>query len=295
VTPTLFGQHFERLHEANVVLSARARTHHVRGFPGPLSVKSVLCGEAHWRIDGQRYTIDRTSCLIVDRGERYDLDIESDVAVETFVVFFADALGEDVTATRLGGLEQLLAAAGCPASAQPLPIGRRLWRSDSMLGRALARLRRVDPAAPGAADLCLRSMLDACGDLAAAVQSERDRIAAARASTRAELHRRVLRGKALLDDSLAEPFDLTRLAAHACLSPHHFHRSFAAVFGAAPYAYLVRRRVERAQRLLQESNADVIEVCNAVGYESLPSFTTRFRRATGLAPAAWREQIRKDR
>jgi hypothetical protein len=201
--PILFGNHFDRLHAATVVLSARARKHQVRGYPGPLSVKTVLRGQACWQVSGQRYTVDRNSCLLVDRDEPYDMDLDSDTPVETLVVFFADALAGDVADTRLSGLEQLLDAGGCARGTRLLPVQRRLWSSDSVLGQALGRLRRADPAASGAADLNLRALLDACADLAAVETRERNRIAAARASTRAELHRRVLLGKALVDETLA--------------------------------------------------------------------------------------------
>jgi AraC-like DNA-binding protein len=107
-----------------------------------------------------------------------------------------------------------------------------------------------------------------------------------------EVHARVLRGKALLDARYDEDFDLAAAASEACLSPHHFHRSFAAVVGASPYAYVAGRRMEKAERLLAETDLDAADVCAAVGYASLPSFTRAFRRRTGLPPAAWRARFR---
>jgi AraC-like DNA-binding protein len=127
------------------------------------------------------------------------------------------------------------------------------------------------------------------------VRRERDRLAACKPGTRAEVHRRVMKGRALLDARYDEDFDLAAAASEACLSPHHFHRSFTAVVGSAPYAYVVARRMEKAERLLAETELAAADVCAAVGYESLPSFTNAFRRRTGLPPAAWREQVRNER
>jgi AraC family transcriptional regulator len=289
---TVFGLQPDRFHRDNVVLSARARVHRVRALPGPFSVKTVRRGEAQWQVGGQRFRVDRSSCLVVDNGEVYDLDIDAAEPVETFVVFFADALCDQVASARALPIEHLLEDP-VPIR-QRLPITQRLWDAASPLGLAMRRMARLDPLAEGAADLQLRIILDACADLAVQVCSERARIAASKAATRAELHRRCLRGLAFLDDRLRAPFDLERAARHACLSPHHFHRSFAAAFGEAPYRYVIRRRIALAQRLLLERDDDVTEVCAAVGYESLPSFTARFRRSTGFGPAAWRAKVRKE-
>lgn len=294
MTPIVYGPRFDQLFHANVLLSARARAHTVKSFPGPLSVKSVVSGEAVWRVGKLQFTVDRTSCLIVAHGEPYDMTIRSDEPVETFVVFFADAMAADVTTVRMHALTRLL---DDPAarSAEEFPITRRLWNGDSSLPQALHRLRMGDTTDLASADAGLRDILDAFADLAATVKSERERIQAASASTRAELHRRVLKGRAVLDDTVAEAFDLDAVASEACLSPHHFHRTFSAALGEAPYAYVARRRIERARRLLEESDMPVADVCAAVGYESLASFTTRFRKLVGQPPAAYRAQFRKER
>jgi AraC family transcriptional regulator len=292
MTSIVHGPRFDQLFRANVLLSARARGHTVKAFPGPLSVKSVVSGEAVWRVAGQNYTVDRTGCLIVARGEPYDMTLRSDVPVETFVVFFADAMAADVATVRMHPLTRLLDDPSS-RSTEEFPITRRLWAEETALPHALRRLRGV--ADDASADARLRDILDAFVDLAATVRSERDRIQAAGAATRAELHRRVLKGRALLDDTLERSFDLDSAAAEACLSPHHFHRTFSAALGEAPYAYVARRRIERARRMLEESDMPVADICAAVGYESLASFTTRFRRKVGTTPAAYRTKFRKER
>jgi AraC family transcriptional regulator len=290
----LHGAHFDQLFKANVILSARARRYRVSSFAGPLSIKTVVRGAAVWRVGGVRYTVDRTACLVVDHREPYELFIEADDPVETFVVFFAEELAADVATVRLRTLERLLDEPS-PSDADVLTIARRLWAQGTPLPGAVAALRATAPDDMAALDAGLRRILDHCADLIAAVKRERDRIAASKAATRAELHRRVLRGQAALEDTLAEPFDLAALASAACLSPHHFHRTFAAAFGEAPYAYCERRRIERARRLLEESEAPVADVCAAVGYQSLPSFTTHFRHRVGAPPGAYRSESRKAR
>ncbi len=92
------------------------------------------------------------------------------------------------------------------------------------------------------------------------------------------------RARDLVDRAFAEPLDLDRLAATAGLSKYHFLRLFKATYGLTPAAYLSERRIERAQDLLRATNLTVTEVCHAVGFTSLGSFSTRFRDLVGVSP-----------
>lgn len=87
------------------------------------------------------------------------------------------------------------------------------------------------------------------------------------------------------DRNFAEPLDLEQLAAVAGLSKWHFQRLFTATYGRSPAAYLSERRVERAQDLLRATNLTVTEVCHAVGFSSLGSFSSRFRAIVGETPS----------
>lgn len=88
-----------------------------------------------------------------------------------------------------------------------------------------------------------------------------------------------------LDRHFAEPFDLDHLAGLAGMSRYHFLRSFAITYRTTPAVYLAERRVERAQDLLRTANLTVTEVCHAVGYTSLGSFSSKFREIVGETPS----------
>jgi AraC family transcriptional regulator len=305
---TLSGEFFSELFRSNVLLSARGRRHTAAGFKGPLSIKGVVRGEGLWTVGGEQYRVDATSCLVIGRDEPYDLLIDSTEEVETFVVFFSDPLASDVADASTRSIDQLLESPhppspslpSLPSLSSPPSLRGRLWTAREPIHQALHVLREcaTDPMEQGEVDRHLRRALDSMIDATGAVEAERARIAAARNTTREELHRRVLLGKAHLDAALEEPFDLGATARAACLSPHHFHRSFHSVMQCTPFTYVTERRIARAQRYLVERDWDVVDISTALGYQSLPSFTRLFKRATGLTPAAYRtqrrEQLRND-
>lgn len=92
------------------------------------------------------------------------------------------------------------------------------------------------------------------------------------------------------DRHYTEPLDLEALAAVAGISKYHFQRLFTATYGVSPAAYLSRRRVERAQDLLRATNITVTEVCHAVGFSSLGSFSSRFRDLVGETPSEYQRR-----
>jgi AraC-like DNA-binding protein len=93
-----------------------------------------------------------------------------------------------------------------------------------------------------------------------------------------------------VDRHYAEPLDLAVLAAVAGISKYHFQRVFTATYGVSPAAHLSARRVERAQDLLRATNLTVTEICHAVGFASLGTFSTRFRELTGETPGEFQRR-----
>jgi transcriptional regulator GlxA family with amidase domain len=103
--------------------------------------------------------------------------------------------------------------------------------------------------------------------------------------------RHLLRAKDLVDARYFEPLSVADLAAAAGLSAAHFSRRFKQTFGESPHQYLLTRRLERAAALLRTTDWTVATICFAVGWESVGSFTTSFRRMFGETPQTYRNNF----
>jgi AraC family transcriptional regulator len=93
-----------------------------------------------------------------------------------------------------------------------------------------------------------------------------------------------------IEARLGEPLRLSDMAGEAGLSEFHFLRSFCDSMGAAPHAYVSRRRIERAKRMLA-SGDPIAEIAAACGFSSQSHLTRAFRQLTGATPAAWRKGL----
>jgi len=104
--------------------------------------------------------------------------------------------------------------------------------------------------------------------------------------------RRLCRARDLLASDYASRVQLQHAAREACLSDYHFHRLFRSTFGETPHDFLTRLRMQRARQLLA-SERTVTEVCFDIGYESLGSFSSKFRAHFGCSPVAFQRNVRR--
>ena len=91
-----------------------------------------------------------------------------------------------------------------------------------------------------------------------------------------------------IEQHLAEQIPLATLAQLARLSSYYFCRTFKQSFGVSPHRYHNNRRIELAKTLLAAPDASVTDVGLTLGFSETSSFTSTFRKTTGLTPTAYR-------
>jgi AraC-like DNA-binding protein len=91
---------------------------------------------------------------------------------------------------------------------------------------------------------------------------------------------------------LSENIDLTMLAAVAGLSMHHFARQFKQSAGVTPHHYLTKRRVERAQEMLAQTDLSLSEIAYAAGFSDQSHLARHFRHMVGTTPREFRSSQR---
>ncbi|TNC20798.1 helix-turn-helix transcriptional regulator [Amycolatopsis alkalitolerans] len=86
-----------------------------------------------------------------------------------------------------------------------------------------------------------------------------------------------------------DPITLCDVADHVGYSPFHLSRAFERQVGQPPGQFLAAHRFQHAKRLLLSTDERVIDVCHAVGFTSVGTFTARFTAVVGQSPARFRQ------
>ena len=116
---------------------------------------------------------------------------------------------------------------------------------------------------------------------------------AAEREQRGGLPARMLRSiEEYIDLRLEKGLRVEELASHLGISPSYFARSFRSSVGLAPHAYVMRRRLLRAQELLANTDLPLIDIALATGFADQSHFCRRFHEMMGMPPRTFRLQHR---
>jgi AraC-like DNA-binding protein len=100
---------------------------------------------------------------------------------------------------------------------------------------------------------------------------------------------RLKRAIDFVEARLDKPVSLADMASSAGLTRMHFAAQFRAATGLRPHEYLLRRRIERAQEMLNGTGMSLVDVARSVGFQTQAHFTSVFKRYAGQPPRVWRE------
>ena len=90
---------------------------------------------------------------------------------------------------------------------------------------------------------------------------------------------------------MSEGIDLKTLAAETGYSRNHFLRMFRAATGHSPHQYLMRLRIEKAEKMLRNKSLGLIEIALECGFSSHAHLTRAFRDIMGVTPSAYRRHV----
>jgi AraC family transcriptional regulator len=275
------------------MLHERAQVYHGAGT-GFLSIKSFYNGNAHYALGPRRFVVDDSSYFVVNHGQAYSIDIDANRPIESLCLFFAPGFAEDIHYSLASATDRLLSDP-IPSRRSSIAFFERTYAHDRLVSPLLDQLRRA--AAAGHIDQnWLVERFHAVGrrllDVRANTYREVEAIPAMRAVTREELYRRIYYAREYAAALFATPITLDEIACVAGLSPNHLLRTFKQVFDQTPYQYVIAKRVAYAQELLRSTDQPVTDICFAVGFASLGTFSWWFRQRVGVSPTSYRWQSR---
>ena len=88
-----------------------------------------------------------------------------------------------------------------------------------------------------------------------------------------------------------EEISMEQTAEYVNLSPYYFSKLFKLQTGENFSDYLTRLRIEESKRLIAQRSLSLKEICYEVGYKDPNYFSRVFKKAVGISPSEYRQQI----
>ncbi len=107
-----------------------------------------------------------------------------------------------------------------------------------------------------------------------------------------EMDERVLKVMAYVKDNIRKEITTDSLAELACITKSHLGRLFRETLGCSLVQFILRTRIQYAQRLLMTTKQNVNMIANEVGFNDVSYFIRLFKQKIGFTPQEYRDKLK---
>lgn len=98
---------------------------------------------------------------------------------------------------------------------------------------------------------------------------------------------------AYIDQKLYSRISIQELADFFSVSPRRIHQIFEKNAGLPPKQYISKLKIEKSKQLLAHTSLSIVDIAEALGYDSPYHFSTVFRKKEGTSPSSYRNAVKK--
>lgn len=103
---------------------------------------------------------------------------------------------------------------------------------------------------------------------------------------------RIMRTAHFVQQHIDREISIDHLADMACVSKPHLTRLFRQAFGVSPRQYIIRKKIQHAQKLLLTTGFTVQQIARSIGIGDVSYFIRLFRKNLGFTPQDYRNKLR---
>jgi len=283
-------RHFGKFGKYNIVFNASADESRCDQHVGCLSLKAVLKGEEWYGVGNREIAVRSHQFLVLNNDQPYSYRINSGVSARIVSIFFKKEFAAAVLKDALYTEDELLG--------DPHHTGEKMPEFFQTLHQAGPALQWQLSGLVASLDKhgynnCMvdEHLVWLLHHLISVQQAELCRsknVNAIKASTKAEIYKRLVVARDMLHSSFFDNPNLNSIGETACLSVPQLVRQFKAVFNITPHQYLTRVKLEHAAHLLRSTQQPLQQITWLCGFEDVSAFCRAFKGAYGIQPARFR-------
>ena len=256
-----------------------------------LSVRTMRRGSEVFRLGTRRVVLDEDACLVVNSGcDRTSAYVGDEGASPLVVAFRPGSLAQSMVAPD--------AEPGAADSArEDFAFLETLQPHGGALTHHLEQIERHLREGEGDAlwwEERIALLLGAAIDAERALRRRESAMTGLKPATRRELLRRVLMASDYIQSTYDRPITLHDIAAAAHLSRFHLVRLFQMAHGLTPHAYLTRKRLRVALRLVSQTQLGLNDIAARAGLGTRSSLFRHLRRQQGSGALALRTRPKEN-
>lgn len=107
-----------------------------------------------------------------------------------------------------------------------------------------------------------------------------------------EMDERLLKVIDYVKENVGKVIEIETLANMVCLTKSHLERLFREKLGTSPLQYILRTKIQCAQRLLMTTNYSINVIAHEVGFDDPSYFIRVFRQKIGFTPQDYRMNLK---
>jgi AraC family transcriptional regulator len=276
-----------RQHQSKVVFSALSEFYAPVDAVG-FSIKYVLDGIEVYNLNHEQYIVRPGSYLLSNSNKNGHVEIESSKTVKGICISIApNILTEAVASYRRPDTFFVDEALGIFFTSSHFPEDT-YNAAETSLGKTLNQLAvDVQNCKTDASDFTQEFfylLAEKVIEDQSPVYKQLQNIPSIKPATKREIYKNIKRSKEFIDSSFTSDVQVSTAAQAACMSEYHFYRLFKQIIGITPHQYILQKRLELAQQLLQQQ-ITVTDVSAECGFSDIFSFSKAFKKHFGFPPS----------
>jgi AraC-like DNA-binding protein len=209
----------------------------------------------------------------LNHNDSLEIDFGENTSIQTLFILFKPQFINDCFTHLLQSDEQLL----IDVPTVPFALNSDMRNKICLLTKAVQLKENIEI-----------YLTELTTDIASGIgftQIKMNNIQAVKRTTREEIYSRIFQAIEIMNDSMYEKKTLDTIAEAVYMNKFHFLAHFKSITGSTPHQYFTQIKLQKALDLLGSKQYSVSEVCFALGFESVGSFSNLFKRKFHVTPS----------